>query len=1051
VDILATLAAALDDRYEVERELGHGGMAHVFAARDRRLPRRVAIKVLRPELAQSIGPERFLQEIEIEARLQHPHILPLFDTGVAGGLPYYVMQFVEGETLRQRLEREVQLPIDEVIRIAGQVAGALDYAHSRGVIHRDIKPENILFVGDHAYVADFGIARAASAAGREWPSPRGTAVWRTETGLVIGTIGYMSPEQATATPQLDGRSDQYGLACVVYEMLAGNGETPFSGASLQVMVAKVLTLQPPSVRIVREKVPGLMDAALQRALSRTPADRFRTCGEFVAALVREPTWRDRARDVPGTRAGKVALVALGGGVILLVLLMGPFGRGLETLTADTTRYVIFPIQHEAGMATSLTAARLHDAFRRWTGVNVVPALAVEEALGRDPVPGTEARAAEAARALGAGRYVRVSVAPLGDSIRVQAALYDATARGPPLGEHSLRLPHGLAGADSSFASIADRLLFPGTSPPDGTPSAQTTRSLAAARAFARGEGALQVWDLARADSAFGGAALLDPDYGQAQLWTAVVRFWQGGAPARWHLAAEQVALGREHLSPDDRTLADAVVAHVRGDLGRACALWEEVTRGRPDDYAGWYGWARCQASDSAVVADRHSPSRWRFRTSYHRILVAHERAFELHPAILGAYETPTTSNLLETLLFTRGNARRPGWALPPDTTTFLADPSWQGDTLAFVPYPRQLITSREYTTSTAALDDAVRHQRLRFRRIAEIWAAAAPTNARALEALATSLAMLGDAAALDTLRRARRLVHDPDEGLRMAGVEVWLQVAFGLPFKRGPLERARALADSVLDRYPPGSPGEPRLLASLAALTGRANTAATYMRDSRVADALQVPPPMRPAAQVLLLYAAMGGPADSLMVLEREVEAALRSVVPDVERERAINRWMVRAATLAFPTYRFSSLSRLAGRDNYVLEFQLRWVNHDTAGLRRGLADQRESRRPMSPELLTLDGLYPEAELLASLGEIRVAAEWLEPTLVVLPRKAARELADPIRAASLVRALALRARLDEQLSDHVGAARWASAVVTLWSAADPFLQPTVQQLRRMAK
>jgi len=1047
VDILATLSAALDDRYEVERELGHGGMAYVFAARDRRVPRRVAIKVLRPDLAESIGPDRFLREIEIEARLQHPHILPLFDSGVARGLPYYVMQFIEGETLRERLEREVQLPIAEALRIAGQVADALDYAHGRGVIHRDIKPENILLAGDHAYVADFGIARAASAAGGEWHSARGTAVWRTETGIVIGTIGYMSPEQATATPQLDGRSDQYGLASVVYEMLAGNGETPFSGASLQVVVAKLITLPPPSVRIVRDKVPGIMDDALQRALSRTPADRFKTCGEFVAALGREPTWRDRIRDLPGTRAGKIALVTTGAAAILVVILVGPWGGGEGALAADTTRYVIFPIQNEGGAAASLSEGRLHDAFRRWTGVNVVPALQVKEALGRDSVPRSEAQAEDVARASGAGRYVRVSVAPLGDSLRVQAALYDAIARGPPLGEHSVRLPQDLTGADSAFASIADRLLFHGVPPPDGTPGPTTTRSLDAAHDFARGQSALEVWDLAGADSAFSTAARADQHYAQAHLWTAVVRSWQGGAPTRWRLAAEQAALGRDRLPPGDRIIAEAVLEHARGDLGQACRLWAAVKDHRPDDYVGWYGWARCQAKDSSVVADPRSPSRWSFRTSYHRMLVAYERAFELHPAILGSYQTAPYGSLQQ-LLFIRGNAQRAGQALPPDTTSFRADPAWQGDSLAFVPYPRGLITSRQYTTSTAALDEAVRYQRLRFRRVAETWVAAFPRSPGGLEALATSLAMLSDAAAIDTLRRARQLEHEPNERLRMAGAEVWMQVAFGLPFNRKRLERARDLADSLLRRNPPGTAGDPRLLAGLAALTGRAAAGGAYVRDPRVGEELGVPQPLRPTAQVLLMYAALGGPADSLTALERGLQSAIRTITPEVDRDRAVDQWLVRAATLAFATHRFESLPGLAGRDNYLLEFQLHWVAHDTAGLRRRLAEQRESRRPMSPEMFTLDGLYPEAELLAAMGDARMAVEWLDPTLAVLSRKSARELADPVRAASLVRALVLRARLDRQLGDREGAERWAAAVATLWTDADPWLQPIVQEMRR---
>jgi hypothetical protein len=202
---------------------------------------------------------------------------------------------------------------------------------------------------------------------------------------------------------------------------------------------------------------------------------------------------------------------------------------------------------------------------------------------------------------------------------------------------------------------------------------------------------------------------------------------------------------------------------------------------------------------------------------------------------------------------------------------------------------------------------------------------------------------------------------------------------------------------------------------------------------------------------VLLVYAALGGPADSLTALERDLRSAIRNLTPEVDRERAVDQWLVRAATLAFTTHRFESLPVLAGRDNYLLEFQLWWVAQDTAGLRRRLAEQRESRRPMSPEMLTLDGLYPEAELLAAMGDAHMAVEWLDPTLAVLSRKSTRELADPVRAASLVRALALRARLDRRLGDHDGAERWASAVVTLWTDADPWLQQIVQEMRHPLK
>ncbi len=214
-DLLTILRQAVADRYTVERELGRGGMATVFLAEDVKHRRPVALKVLHPDLAAALGAERFLREIEIAARLQHPHILPLYDSGTAAGFLYYVMPYVEGESLRDRLMRERQLPLDDALRIATEVAGALAYAHSHGIVHRDIKPENILLAGGTAVVADFGIARAITAAGPAAGEPL------TQTGTVVGTPAYMSPEQATGRSEIDGRSDQYSLACVVYEMLVG--------------------------------------------------------------------------------------------------------------------------------------------------------------------------------------------------------------------------------------------------------------------------------------------------------------------------------------------------------------------------------------------------------------------------------------------------------------------------------------------------------------------------------------------------------------------------------------------------------------------------------------------------------------------------------------------------------------------------------------------------------------------------------------------------------------------------------------------------------------
>ena len=272
-ELLERLRTSLADRYVIERELGRGGMAVVYLARDTKHDRDVALKVFLPELAALLGGDRFFREIHIVAKLSHPHILSLHDSGRSNGLLYYVMPYVEGGTLRQKLNRERQLSLDEASTIVREVAAALDYAHERGIVHRDVKPANILLQDNQAVVADFGIALAIEAAGGER---------LTGSGMSLGTPEYMSPEQATGDRQLDARSDVYSLGCLLYEMLAG--EPPHTGGTVQAVIARVLTEQAPDVRTVRETVPAHVAQAIAKALNKVPADRFASAGEFATAL-----------------------------------------------------------------------------------------------------------------------------------------------------------------------------------------------------------------------------------------------------------------------------------------------------------------------------------------------------------------------------------------------------------------------------------------------------------------------------------------------------------------------------------------------------------------------------------------------------------------------------------------------------------------------------------------------------------------------------------------------------------------------------------------------
>src|SRR5574341_1803246 len=336
-DALARLAAALTDRYRIERELGQGGMATVYLAHDVRHDRKVALKVLRPELSAIVGADRFLAEIKTTANLQHPHILPLYDSGEADGLVFYVMPYVEGESVRDRLDREKQLPVEDAVRIAREVAAALDYAHRHGVVHRDIKPENILLHDGSALVADFGIALAVSR------SDGGTRM--TETGMSLGTPHYMAPEQAMGERDVTPKSDVYALGAVLYEMLVG--EPPFTGPSAQAIIARVVTEEVRSLTLQRKTIPPHVEAAVKTALEKLPADRFASAAEFAEALSGATTVTRTPRAAPiATRSRpwpRPALLALAG--VGLVVVGAALGGGLfrrEGPTAIARLSVMLP-------------------------------------------------------------------------------------------------------------------------------------------------------------------------------------------------------------------------------------------------------------------------------------------------------------------------------------------------------------------------------------------------------------------------------------------------------------------------------------------------------------------------------------------------------------------------------------------------------------------------------------------------------------------------------------------------------------------------------------
>ncbi len=406
-DVMDRLRTALSDRYTIERELGRGGMATVYLAEDLKHRRQVAIKLLDPELARALGSERFLREVEVTAKLTHPHILALYDSGEADGFLFYVMPYIEGETLRDRMNREGQFPLDDALQITRDVAAALSYAHSHDVIHRDIKPENVLLSAGEAVVADFGISRAITEAGGEN---------LTETGISIGTPAYMSPEQAAGGEKLDGRSDVYSLGCLLYEMLAG--EPPYTGPTAQAIVAKKLSEAVPRVSVVRETVPRSVESALERALAKAPADRFPTAQAFSEAL---STGAAAPRmQLRGWRRAVAALAA----VVVLALA----ARGLASILAgeQIDTLAVLPLTNlTADPEQAYLADGVHEALIAELGQL---GLSVTARATMAQFRNTDKPISEIARELGADAVIEGSLYRQGDSLQIATRLYDREER-----------------------------------------------------------------------------------------------------------------------------------------------------------------------------------------------------------------------------------------------------------------------------------------------------------------------------------------------------------------------------------------------------------------------------------------------------------------------------------------------------------------------------------------------------------------------------------------------------------------------------------------------
>ena len=810
----------------------------------------------------------------------------------------------------------------------------------------------------------------------------------------------------------------------------------------------------PSLALSRPDLPGWVQGVVEKALAKTAADRYGDGAAFIKVLTAPVPSGVLGRSTRPRWPLVIAALAL---LALAALQWMPSTNpatppdvSATGASIDTSRFLVFPFEHRAGAPVDLYEDELlREALRRWSGISIVETFRIREAIARQPTgPLTESVLGRMARDARAGRFVRGELFLANDSLQLHAVLYDA-ARGQMLREASVSSRNGPATIHAAVARLADQLLLGDDAPREGSVLRRGTASLPAFQAMARGRAAIRRWDLVVADSEFGRASAADPSATEASLWLAQIRMWSGSPPPSWRAAAERTLAAKRDLSARDQAIAGALVSFAQGDLSRACATWSRLAANDPSDFAVWYSDGYCLHSDDAVVPDRASPSGWRFRTSYHRALAAYLRAFRLMPAIHRSLRSRSYESVRQ-LLFLGGARLRAGHALAPNAGSFSAYPSFQGDSLGFVPYPDRDVAAGDPRTVPTSQAAAIRYQRKLFHDLTLEWAGAFPGDPDALEALAVSLEMLRDPAGLDTLRRARALAGDEPSRRRIASLEVWMRIKLALPDDLTGLQLARRLADSLLTPDA-GDRDQGPLLAGLAALTGRANLAAQQSQSPAFLAAARVPAAVGRSAAALLAFASLGGPVDSLAFLEDRVSSAIDRNLAPGERDDARVEWLGLPASIAFPEHVLRALPGLAGKGDYLIDAEAAWLRRDSIGVRAVLDTLRRARKAVLPWDLTIDALYPEASLLAATGDSVGALAWLDPLLSSLAESPPQAFANPYRAGTLVRAMVLRARLARTVGDVRAARRWARAVRVFWSDGDPFLRPVVREMEALLK
>ena len=1078
-DPLAPLRLALRGHYEIERQIGQGAFATVYLAQDLKHERKVAIKVLNADPTSETSELRFIREIRVLARLQHPNILPLHDSGHVDALLYYVMPYVSGETLRERIDRERQLSVADAACIAKEAADALACAHAQGRVHRDIKPENILLSGGHAIVADFGIARAIDVAGVR-------SLTRTGIGSP-GTPAYMSPEQLLAERDIDSRSDIYSVGCVLYEALTG--KPPFAGKEGFV---KRFTDAPPVASRARKDVPLWLDAIIEKALARNPTDRYPTATELVRALAaglsteqairpqgasdvspppeqpvvhtapdsKELSSADRQTagaleqstpDQNESRSHRVRLI-LGfvAGIALLALLFAVLPRQLRgtfrsSIPLDSTRLALLPITGpQPRDLSNAFAGKIYAAFSQWEGLDIVPYEDVRAALGEDASsPRSRGDAISIAKKVGAGRIVwsRLTGSETGTA---RLELYDV-AKDKIIRELTIPLD-----ADQVTYAVAARSLL---SVPNRPASADggdgQTRSYAAWSSYGLGHVYLHEWKLADAETAFRASLVADPRYTPARAWLAEVLSWRAPfSPREWREEAARALMDSSKLSTRERSIATGLIQLGTRRYPEACGTYAGVTRRDSLDFVGWYGLAQCHSLDSLVVRSPTSPSGWAFRSRYSDAADAYMLALRLDP---GARAIMSFDDLKALLPISSTQTRQGRSA---NGVRFAAYPALIHDTAVFVPYDLSRFANLPARGTVVAKNAALQHNLDVLLDFTTDWTERSPQSASAFEALADVLEVRGDISeqnvtgrsALSAVRRARSLAVNQHERVEAMTREAWLL------FKQGAFSSASALADTIFAANPRPGIEDGKQLIGLAALTGKVTRTSELaaLTNAFTGPGLEVPSQVREIAASFFARAALGVCNDATVSIERRLDDEIAANVAENEEQtlRQAIKW--RPLTMLAPCTKAQSSLKVRATTGRLLRMQQAFAQQDSRSLRFLLDSATMDARTQKPGDVSLDFTYQVAWLRAAAGDTAGATRQLDLALRALSSVSPMSIREVASAAAAGRAMTLRAEIAAARGEKEERRKWSRAVAELWKTADPELQPVVSNMRAMA-